>query len=116
MLDGIQIPPVKTCIATCIFLFIASFMCIGQPHFEASEKPDWTGYAVCLTIVGAVMLMIHNYSAAFCMIGMNIVFILLKIIKPAEFFAVCLPFLDCLPLLIVLAADSTATLWLRQTL
>jgi len=79
-------PPVKTIVAAVIFVAVGAYLLIAQPHFEASERPDWMGYAVCMVIVGAVMLMIHNFSAAFCMVGINIAFVLLGIIKPDEFF------------------------------
>eukprot|EP00667_Euglena_gracilis_P005299 EG_transcript_5335 len=81
------LPPVKTLIASVLFIIIALGLIFGQPHFDASPSPDWHGYLVCLTIVGAVMLMIHNFNAAFCMIGINIIFVLFKIITPKEFFA-----------------------------
>ena len=79
-------PPPKTCIASLILVGISAYLLIAQPHFEASERPDWMGYAVCMIIVGAVMLMIHNFSAAFCMVGINIAFVLIGVIKPDEFF------------------------------
>lgn len=80
-------PPAKTCIALVITFIVCAYLLIAQPHFEASPRPDWTGYVVCMIIVGAVMLMIHNFNAAFCMVGINILFVLFGIIKPAEFFA-----------------------------
>jgi len=85
--SGLEMPPVKTLVCTLIFLGIFFGLVFGQPHFAASPSPDWQGYLVCMVIVGAVMLMIHNYHAAFCMIAINIIFVLFRIITPKEFFA-----------------------------
>ena len=74
----------KVCIG--LFTVVALALLIGQPHFDASENPDWQGYLVCLVILGAVMLMINNFHAAFCMIAINLIFVLFKIITPREFF------------------------------
>jgi|EP00670_Eutreptiella_braarudii_P005498 di/tricarboxylate transporter len=69
-----------------VFAFAALALLTGQPHFDASENPDWQGYLVCLTMLAAVMLMINNFHAAFCMIALNLIFVLFKIITPRDFF------------------------------
>ena len=81
------IPP-KTCVAIAIVVVVLVSLLLGQPHFDTSEtpRPDWQGSLVSIVIVVAVMLMIHNFHAAFCMIGINLIFIVTGIIKPREFF------------------------------
>uniref|UniRef100_A0A7S1IC00 Citrate transporter-like domain-containing protein n=1 Tax=Eutreptiella gymnastica TaxID=73025 RepID=A0A7S1IC00_9EUGL len=76
---------VKTLVSLLIVGGVASYFLVVQPAFNA-KLPDWCGHVVCVTLLASIAVMVHNAPPAMVMVAINILFVLLHIIKPKDFF------------------------------